>query len=931
MDSTTTSICETLKCSAPVTYKPRNMNREQAFTDLLKWFRQSLEENGEHDTAIQIPFVGEVQEYRGETFENKHIQLFSIVAHLLNMVEVKAAVDERRTRESPDMRQVEGLFARNLQTLLEDGFTEEDVLNVLPCLRIEPVLTAHPTEAKRATVLEHHREVFLDFKTLLESNLSATERKSTEARLKSGLYKLWHTGEIFIEKPDVPSERRNVLHYFSEVFPDVIPVLDRRLRYAFESNGLNVNELIQRKAFPRYRFGNWVGGDRDGHPFVTAEITRETLMLFRLYAFVVIRRRLLYLIKSLSFKLDLESAPAALKDRVAELVKELDDPGAAALERNKGEAFRQFLGLIIAKLPLNTERGHSTTLRDNPNDYRLREELLDDLHILRKALLGYGARSVANDDVLDVIRLVETFGFHLAEVDVRQNSVFHEKAIAQFLEAAGMEVQAFLESGFEGRQKFMNEELQTLRPFSGRNQQLEHEAKAVTEVYSILEGFIRNYGSRGLGSLIVSMTRDVSDLLAVYILAREAGLMIREDEGIVCLLPVVPLFETIDDLEAAPRILDDFLSHPITKNTIAYTKRVRGDLFPVQQVMVGYSDSNKDGGIVASQWGLHRGQQELANVGRGHGVTIRFFHGKGGSISRGGGPTKDFIRALPPNTLRGDIRLTEQGESIEQKYANRVNAVYNLELLMAGTLGKTLNSSEDAQQGHPLSDILQWMAKNSRQFYADLINTENFMEFYRQATPIDAIESGRIGSRPSRRTGAQSLGDLRAIPWVFSWSQCRYNMTSWYGLGSTLELMHDENPEHYSAIQIASKEDSFVSYLMRIVATGISFSNPKIMREYAGLVKDEKIREHFLEKFLSERSKAVHHLAQMFEVNEEDPLFQLDEERKKLLEPLHRKQMDLLESWREQKQYGYENRKEELLLSLLLTINAISSVMGHTG
>jgi phosphoenolpyruvate carboxylase len=904
------------------------MNQKEVFEDLLNHFKQSLNENGEHDTAILIPFVGEVDNYRGETFDNKDIQLFSIVAHLLNMVEVKGQVDERRNKEMPDMRKVEGLFANTVQSLIEKGFTEDEIIATLKRLRIEPVLTAHPTEAKRATVLEHHREVFLSFKTLLESNLSATERKSTEAKLKRDLYKLWHTGEIFIEKPDVPSERRNVLHYFTEVFPEVVPVLDRRLKYAFEANGLNFSKVQEANAFPRYRFGDWVGGDRDGHPFVTASITEETLMLFRLYAFVVIRRKILQLIKGLSFKLEMEEAPDALRNRAEELAEEI---GHAPLERNKGEAFRQYLGLILEKLPLNTERGHSTTLRQQGNDYRLREELIEDLKILHQSLLAYGAKTVAREEVHDAIRMLETFGFHLGEIDIRQNSVFHEKAIAQLLNTANLDGDKFLKSDFAARTQFMTDELKTLRPFAGPGQVEATEAKAVTEVYAVAEKFIGNYGNRGLGSLIVSMTRDVSDLLAVYLLAREAGLLIKTEHGIACKLPVVPLFETIDDLEVAPKILEAFLSHPITQNTIAYQKKLREDLYPVQQVMVGYSDSNKDGGILASQWGLHKGQQELAKIGEKHGVTIRFFHGKGGSISRGGGPTKDFLKALPPNTLKGDIRLTEQGESIEQKYANRVNAVYNLELLMAGALGKTLSSKEVKSSEHPLSEIISWMAGESRKIYEELIRTDHFMEFYRQATPIDAIESGRIGSRPARRTGAHSLSDLRAIPWVFSWSQCRYNMTSWYGMGSTLDKMKREKKDAFNAIKSSVKEDPFLSYLTRIVAMGLSYSDEKIMEAYAELVQKKEVREMFLNKFRSERDKTLEHLAEVLDIPPSDSVFQMSQYRRQLLEPLHRKQIELLKNWREQKQYGYGNKEEEMLLSLLLSINAISGVMGYTG
>lgn len=907
------------------------LERDEVFIDLLKHFKLSLEENGESDTALQLPLVGEVKDYRGETFEDKHIQLFSIVAHLLNMVEVKVAVEERRLQENPDMRNVEGLFAKNVQILLADGYSKTDILHALPSLRIEPVLTAHPTEAKRATVLEHHRSVFLGFKTLLDAQLSHSEFKSAKAKLRRDLYKLWHTGEIFIEKPDVPSERRNVLYYFSEVFPDVVPLLDRRLKYALEANGFDPRDLTKENVFPRYRFGNWVGGDRDGHPFVTADITQETLMLFRLYAFVVIRRRLLNLIKSLSFQLHLDKAPDALQSRVQELRDELGNKAEEILLRNKGEAFRQFLGLILSKVPLNIERGHSTTLRQDHSDYRLRRELIEDLEILQKSLLAYGARTVAQEEIHDVLRLLETFGFHLAEVDIRQNSVFHEKAISQLMMAADLPGEDYLKSDFKTKTKFIEDELKTLRPFTGVNDLEGEQANALVEVYRVLEDFIDNYGSRGLGSLIVSMTRHVSDLLAVYMLAREAGLLVKEKEGVVCKLPVVPLFETIDDLIAGPQILDEFLSHPITQSTLNYHKRLREDEYLVQQVMIGYSDSNKDGGILASQWGLHRGQQELAQVGEKHGVTIRFFHGKGGSISRGGGPTKDFINALPSNSLKGDIRLTEQGETIEQKYANRVNAVYNLELLMAGTLAKTVLSANSKNKKHDLFDTLEWMAEKSKAEYEKLIHDKDFMVFYRSATPIDAIEAGRIGSRRARRTGANSLSDLRAIPWVFSWAQSRFNMTSWYGLGSTLESLRIEKPDEYERIKRAAKEDEFVSYLFGISTVGLSFSDPVLMKEYSSLVENEELRNRFYALFAEERSKTLQEFAKIFEVDESDKRFTLDPVRQELLAPLHRKQIRLLKTWRQQKEYGYGEKEEELLLSLLLSINAISGVMGYTG
>jgi len=278
---------------------------------------------------------------------------------------------------------------------------------------------------------------------------------------------------------------------------------------------------------------------------------------------------------------------------------------------------------------------------------------------------------------------------------------------------------------------------------------------------------------------------------------REASLVKMTDEGLVSQVPVVPLLETIDDLENGPRIVDDFLSHPFTKRTLAYLKQ-RNQLSELtQQVMVGYSDSNKDGGIMASQWYLYKAQYRISEVGKKHGVSIRYFHGKGGSISRGSGPTHYFIKALAPQSLHDAIRLTEQGETIAQKYANKVNAAYNLELLAANTLSKSLLDQNKKPEFHPMADTIQFLADESQQHYEQMMKTEGFIPFFRQATPIDAIEKSKIGSRPAKRTGASTLEDLRAIPWVFSWSQSRFNMTSWYGIGSALEKLQKEHPEDY--------------------------------------------------------------------------------------------------------------------------------------
>ncbi len=902
------------------------------FEFLLRALYEVLVENGETEIARQIPWINAVHFDDISQFTQRHVQLYSILFHLLNISEINGAVQQRRKEEDKNLAQVNGLWADNFRELQKQGLTAEAIAARLSDMRLEPVLTAHPTEAKRATVLEHHRELYLLLVERENQMFSRHEQANIRENIKLALYRLWHTGEIFVQKPAVDSELRNVVHYPTNVFPEVLPILDRRMLQAWAYTGFDPDVIRKQRAYPRLRFGNWVGGDRDGHPFVTAEVTHDTLQLLRLNAFVVIHRRLVNLVRHLSFALPLDAAPAALRERALAMARELGSRGAEALERNEGEAFREFVNLMLTKLPLDKARGHATNIHEWPGSYQYATELLDDLVLLEQSLLTYGAASVAYEDVRDAIRLVETFGFHLAALDIRQNSAFHDQAITQLMDAAGLEGQAFLKGDEPTRRRLLNTELATQRPFTLPQVELGEQASAAVKAYKVVEEHLSCYGSAGIGSFIVSMTRSVSDLLVVYVLAREAGLTKQTPEGIVCPVPVVPLLETIDDLLAGPQILDEFLSHPFTQRSLRYVCAERREPYPVQQVMIGYSDSNKDGGILASQWHLFRAQERLTAVGERHGVRIRFFHGKGGSISRGAGPTHYFVRALPPGSHHGDIRLTEQGETIEQKYANRVNAAYNLELLAATATGQALVNESRERTQHPAAEILDWMARESRRTYEALLHTDGFMAFFRQATPIDVIENSKIGSRPSRRTGAQTLKDLRAIPWVFAWSQCRYNMTSWYGVGSTLEKLRAESPDDYTQLRQTLRTDAFLRYVMTNIDTSLVFTDERIMRMYADLVEDAAIRDRLLTLFLTELERTRDNLYALLGRTTEERrahFYYAHQLRVGILGDLHRKQIDLLRHWREA---GSPNEPDnETLLALLVTVNAIAGAMGYTG
>ena len=901
---------------------------------LLLALRDVLMENGEEDIAQRIPWINELPDLDDQTLSEKDLQLYSIVFHLVNMVEINGAVQARRRIENENMAGISGLWAKNLQRLKDKGISAETIAENMPAIRVEPVLTAHPTEAKRTTVLEHHRELYLLLVMRENVMYTVNEQQNIRHNVKQSLYRLWKTGEIFIEKPDVPSEVRNILHYLVNVFPEIIPVLDRRLLQSWKFVGFDVEILQKKYAFPSISFGNWVGGDRDGHPLVTSDVTSETLSQLRLNALVVVRRKLFSLVKHLSFALDLEDAPVPMQDRIKEITEALGKRGAGSVGRNKGEAFRQFVNLMMDKLPLDTKRGHATEMRDFEGAYVLAEELIADLRLLQQSLLAYGAKIIAYDEVNNALRVAETFGFHLARLDVRQNSAFHDQAIAQLMDAAGLDGKTWFAWNESQKLDFINRELESNRPFANTKTTLETNAAAVVDAYRVVEKHISKYGHDGIGSFIVSMTRSVSDLLLVYLLARESGLTIQTAEGSVCMVPVVPLLETIDDLQNGVETVRQFLEHPFTQRSLRYIQQMRKLPSLTQQVMVGYSDSNKDGGIMASQWHLYKAQSRLSALGRELGVKIRFFHGKGGSISRGAGPTHYFIGALPGSALNGDIRLTEQGETIAQKYANIVNAAYNLELLVSSTVSRTLVDQIESRQDHPLADILERLAVSSKKYYEELMQTDGFIEFYRQATPIDAIESSRIGSRPSRRSGAKTLQDLRAIPWVFSWGQARFNMTSWYGLGSALRDLKEDNEEDYLAFKKSTQEDPFVRYVLTNVDTSLAAADENILASYAALVEDQSIREKFLNLFLDELKRTREILQDLLERPIEERRKQhyySNELRTSLLNVLHKRQITLLKEWRETKNGGDNNESERKLLHLLMSINAISGALRNTG
>ncbi len=889
---------------------------------LTECFAEVLTELGEKRLVAFLPWHATYRPRRSKAplqvgRVNEQLQVMSIAYHLLNIVEENAAALGRRERERHlGLLHEPGLWGRGLKRLREEGFSEKEILNSLKNMEVEVVLTAHPTEAKRPVVLRQHRALYDEYTKLEGTDWTPYERTAIRERIKAHLERLWRTGEMHMKKPDVLSELEDMCDYLGMVFPRAVLKLHQRLQGAWAEAGLNPAALCKADASPRLFFGNWVGGDRDGHPLVTAEVTRQTLARLRRGALEQVRTRLEALADNLTLSDLFQEAPADFLDALTQRKMLLSPAALARLQPNPHEPWREFMFVVRQLLD---------EVRNTPGSaYARPEALRADLQILVASLVAVGARRLADTEVAPVLLHLDTFGYHMAALDIRQNSDFHAVALTQLLHAAGFEDWDYEHWDRDRRRAFLDLELRSLRPIAPRQGNLGPEAQAMLDLYEVIAEHVRHFGPDGIGSFIVSMTRDETDLLIVYLFAREVGLVFAAEGGFTCALDVVPLFETMEDLEGSPAILEAFLSHPITRQNTGQP----------QQVMVGYSDSNKSGGMFASQWALNQAQGRLAEICRAHGRSIYFFHGRGGTYSRGAGPTNQFLEALPPGSLDGRVRLTEQGEVIGQKFGNLPTAVYNLELLTAGVAVATLHHRRPAPVSPRLQAIGETLSQFSQDAYRAQLESPGFIKFWASATPIDALERSFIGSRPSRRTGKRSVADLRAIPWVFSWTQARYYLPGWFGVGTALERLEKEQPEAYETLRRESGGWPFVRYVLYNAENSLASADLAIMEQYASLVKDPALRKYQFDRISGEYLRTERMLNQFFGATRAERRPRLTrtlEMRAAGLRSLHELQIGLLREWRALRAARKNTEAQALMPSLLLSVNAIASAERTTG
>jgi phosphoenolpyruvate carboxylase len=912
---------------------------------LLRAFRRVLGELGQDQAGHLLPLVGETVatgDGKGSTppalapgaLDRTGLRALTMAFHLLSLAEQRAS-GAHRARARAAGKVESGLWLSVMEELarrLGQPVTPEEALDDL---WVEPVLTAHPTEARRVSALEQWNGLFETLSRVDAAHATALDaREDDEDELLARLERLFCTGEVRLRKPSLADERNVVIHTLVEVVAQALGEVSKGVLDAFP----DTRDEPETRGRLRLTFGTWVGGDRDGHPGVTPEVTAESLLAYRRAAFDLHQRNLKGLARALSVSRWNVDCPTDLDRGIATLANRLGAAGTPALERNPEEPFRTMIGLMLAAMP------EADAPIAGQVGYRDPAELADDLRLVRQALVDIGAGRLARYHVDPVLNAVLVFGFHLVTLDLRQNSATHDKAVEALLQDAGAKDWAFSRWSEGDRRAWLLGELETSRPLVPPGTTLRPEAEVAVGPYRALVAHRERFGDAGLGASIVSMTRQVSDLLVPWLLAREAGLPLTALEASPLVAQVVPLFETLDDLHRAPEVMDDYLSLPLVQRRFAGTSRDAEDRRPVQQVMVGYSDSNKDAGPTASAWAVHGAQRHLLETGRRHGIGMRFFHGRGGSTSRGAGPTYRFSSALPRGAVDEGLRLTEQGETIFQKLGTVEAAAYNLELLLAGTMrrqvldrhaaapGKAAASGDGRVATDEEADLrgsLDVVAEASRAAYRALVESPGFVDFFREGTPVDIIERSAIGSRPARRSGANTLSDLRAIPWVFSWTQSRFVLSGWYGLGAGFAVLEARDRAAFDRLCASALDWPPLRYIVGNVSVSVLTARPDMMAAYADLVRDESLRERVLAEIHGELDRTRRVLEKIYGGRLEEArgrIHALMAMREPSLERVHLHQVDLLRTWR-----TAGRRDDEMRVELLATVNAIAAGLRTTG
>ncbi|HET7396440.1 MAG TPA: phosphoenolpyruvate carboxylase [Gammaproteobacteria bacterium] len=819
---------------------------------------------------------------------------FSTYFQVVNLAERVHRIRRRRDYERESKApQPEGL-EDSLQKLQTLGCDRQAVQTLVNGLRIEPVFTAHPTEATRRTLLEKQQRLARALIERLDPSLTPREDHALIEQMRNEIASAWQTEEHPEAQKTVANEREHVLFYLTDILYRVLPVFYERLAEALTQTGIS----IESAALPTIvRFGSWVGGDMDGNPNVTAATMRETLADHRARVLALYRPELQRLYRQLSQSQERIGFDAAVLEQVEAYANQFPETERRLPARHADMPYRRLLAHMQARL--------AAVETDQSGAYPGPDALLHDLRLIQASLRQHRGKHAGLFAIERLIRRVETFGFHLATLDVRQDALVHRKAIGQLLDDA------------QWQDRPAAERAKILRTRPKPKAQADDISAPVLEVFQALREAHAAHGAHAVGPYIISMAQNADDVLSVLWLAEQSDLL--DANGRVP-LDVAPLFETVDDLRNAADVMQGLYQDPAYRAHLA----ARGDH---QMIMVGYSDSNKDGGLAAARWALYQSQTQLAEVCRRARVALTIFHGRGGTVSRGGGRTHRAVLASPPGTVQNRLRVTEQGEMINAKYGLRGIALRTLEQSAGAVLLVTANEAAGIEHPATADAVMEVLASASRKAFKALVyESPDFNDYFRNATPIDVIERMRIGSRPASRRSKAGVQDLRAIPWVFSWTQSRHILTGWYGLGTGLAAAAAAHGEQ--TLRHLARDWRFFDTLLDDAEMVLAKTDMAIAKRYAALAGPGLM--HHYETIRAEYQRTVEwvlRLRDQQELLDGDPTLQRSIRlRNPYVDPMSLLQVDLLARWRAQ-----DRADDALLDALFATINGIAQGLQNTG
>lgn len=898
----------------------------QTIETLRKGFIQLREDEDAEQQESLIALLNSL----GDNTLRDVIRAFSLYFSLVNTAEEAYHHHNRQIALQNGGKLWRGSYLDILSELKADGVTLVQVQQLIDRLQYMPVFTAHPTESKRRTVMEILRRVFLLDAQLTRSPLTAFEEQRIREQLKRQIRMLWDTDEVRAVKPTVRDEIKNGLYYFNVSLFDAVPRSYRNLENAIKR--VYADKLAAGGQFriPSFiRFGSWIGGDRDGNPNVTAETTEMAIALQKR---TVLRRYLddvTQLVYSLTQSQPLVEISPALQSDIEVCEQRYASAFTSNPQRFVNEPYRRKLFMMRHRLEDNLREMQQYFRPDlaEPTQevaYPDEKAFMADLRLIYDSLVANGESDIADAELTDLMRRVETFGFCLYQLDVRQESSRHSQAVAELLQHTG-QCEDYNELDETARQQLLAELLQQSDTPETASAQLSADSAEVMSVLKLMARLRHEVSDKAFGAYVISMTHHASHILEVMWLARLAGLNGFDGEQWFCHINVAPLFETVDDLARIRPVMQALFNNPAYQSLL----RASGNL---QEVMLGYSDSCKDGGILASGWNLYQAQQQVSELTGEHQVQCRMFHGRGGTIGRGGGPTHDAILSQPAGTVQGQIKFTEQGEVLSFKYGNMETAAYELgmgvsALLKAsrGLVEKTPPAGEQAQTA------MQSLAARGEQAYRELTDeTPGFLDYFYEATPVAELGMMNIGSRPShRKPGDRSKSSVRAIGWVFAWAQSRHTMPAWYGIGSALQDWLAQTPDGLAQLRALYRQWPFFRALIGNTQMSLAKADMRIAARYAELSPDNSDVYQLIRAEYQRTREALETLLETDKLLGDNPVLALSLRRRQAyLDPLNHIQLMCLERFR---QAATEEEAERWRDPLLRSISAISAGMRNTG